>query len=66
MKSGKWNLITAMGYLTAAVCLAFAAILYDKTPSKILCGIAAACFLIGSIGFFCIYKKKNHNKQSGL
>ena len=58
MRSNKWNLITALLYVTAGICFIFAAIFQTETPSKVLYSIAAVCFLIGGIGFSCTYVKK--------
>ena len=58
MRSNKWNLITALLYVTAGICFIFAAIFQTETPSKVLYSIAAVCFLIGGIGFSCTYAKK--------
>ncbi len=58
MKSNKWNLITALLDLTASIFFVLAAALWTEMPSKVLYSIAAICYLIGGIGFFCTYIKK--------
>lgn len=57
MKSNKLHLMTAILYLIAGVCFLFATGLHTEMPSKVLSGIAAVCFLIGSMGFFCTWLK---------
>ncbi len=58
MKSNKWKLITALLYLTASICFAIASVLHEEISSKVLCCIAAVCFLAAGAGFFWTYYKK--------
>lgn len=64
MKNNKWNLITSLLYLLACICFAIAAATQDKTTPKLLFCIASICFLVGGIGFLCIYiKNKKKPKE---
>ena len=58
MKSNKLNIIIALLYLSAGICFVFAEVFHPEIHTRILCGIAAMCFLIAGIGFFYTYVKK--------
>lgn len=62
MKGNKWNLITAFLDLAAGICFACTATLQAEMFPKVLYGIAAVCFLIGSAGFFCVYYKREKRR----